>query len=954
MPPVAPRQWRGRLEDAELVAREFPALAASLARPESRRNVLRLMAASMALGGLAGCDPSAPDGHYTPAVNQAADIVPGLPNRYATAVAEGGVGAGIVVTHDMGRPVKVEGNPAHPGSLGATSIHGQAVLLDFYDPDRSVGVLNGGDVATWQALLRAMLTQRVVLAANQGAGFRILTGRVASPTLGTAMAGLLARYPGAQWVQWEPVSRDAVGRGTELAYGRRLDLLPHVAAADVVLALDSDLISSAPGHLRHAREFASRRNPVRAAMSRVYAAEPVPTLIGGAADHRFVATPRELAAAVNALAAAVLGGAVAPDAPAWVAPVVADLRAAGPHALVHAGPDLPAEAHALVHQINERLGARGTTFDLIEPVVIRPGDEAAGMAALLEDMRGGRVDTLLILDSNPAYTMPGFREALARVKFTLSAAPAPDETARAVTWHVPHTHLFEGWGDIRGDDGTAAIQQPQTLPLYDGHSAFEILALFNDAVLGGTPVRDRDVVRAAWRDHLDDDAWPDALAAGVVPGTASPAVSDKSVASVAPLPLPPAQALSLLIRPDPNLWDGRYANNPWLQELPRPLGKLTWDNPLLIAPGLANRAGLQNGDEVELALAGRMLRAPVWVVPGLAAECMVAWLGGGRTQAGAVGSGVGVDVAPLRGLAGLPSLIRTGQRVRIASTDHHNVLEVEQQAIDSVVRHGTLAAFAAKHDFLQEQGAQPSIYDRKPGIAGTQSGVQWGMSVDLNACIGCNACVVACQAENNVPVVGKEQVAIGREMHWLRIDRYYEGPAENPDSYLQPMLCMHCESAPCEPVCPVEASIHDSEGLNLQVYNRCIGTRFCSNNCPYKVRRFNFGAWAAEEARPAVSRNPDVSVRSRGVMEKCTFCVQRIAQARIAHDRDGTPEQVVTACQAACPTQAFSFGNILDPESEVVRRKQSPLDYALLADQNTRPRLTYEARITNRNPAISA
>ena len=950
MPSVSggPRQWRGRLEDAELMAREFPALAQSLARPESRRNVLRLMAASMALGGLAGCDPSAPDGQYVPAVNQAADIVPGLPNRFATALPDGGAGAGIVVTHDMGRPVKVEGNPAHPGSLGATSIHGQSVLLDFYDPDRAAGVLRQGDVATWQALLRATLAQRAALAANAGAGLRILTGRVVSPTLGAAIAALLDRYPRAQWAQWEPVSRDAVGRGTELAYGRRLDLLPHAAKADVVLALDSDLISSAPGHLRHARDVASRRNPARGTMSRIYAAEPVPTLIGGIADHRFIAGPRELAAAVSALAAAVLGDGGSADAPHWITAAVADLRAARSRALVHAGPDLPAEAHALVHQVNERLGGRGTTFDLIEPVATRPMDEAGGMAALLDDMRGGRVKTLLILDSNPVYAMPGFRDALGRVAFSLSAAPAPDETARAVTWHVPQAHLFEAWGDIRAHDGTMTIQQPQALPLHDGHGAFEILSLFGQ-VADGAPVRDRDVLRAAWRDRLDEDGWQDALANGVVPGTASQPVADRITTAPVPLAVPPAQALTLLIRPDPNLWDGRHANNPWLQELPRPLGRLVWDNPVLIAPALAAGAGLTNGDEVELGLAGRLLRAPVYVVPGQAPGCVVATLGGGRTSAGEVGNGVGVDVTPLRGLAGLPTLRKTGSRVRLASTDHHNVLEVEQAVVDAVVRHGTLAAFAADPHFLRGDAKQPSIYHRAQA-----GGVAWGMSVDLNACIGCNACVVACQSENNVPVVGREQVLIGREMHWLRIDRYYEGAADNPDSYLQPMLCMHCEDAPCEPVCPVEASIHDSEGLNLQVYNRCIGTRFCSNNCPYKVRRFNFGAWAAEEHRPAIARNPDVTVRSRGVMEKCTFCVQRIAAARIAHDRDGAPEQVVTACQAACPTQAFTFGDINDADSEVSRRKRSPLDYALLADQNTHPRLTYEARIGNPNPALEA
>ena len=574
MPPV--KQWRGRVEDAEAIAREFPALAGALARPESRRRVLRLMAASMALGGLGGCDPSSPDGHYVPAVNQAADIVPGLPNHYATAFVDGGAAAGIVVTHQMGRPIKVEGNPAHPGSLGATSLFGQALILDFYDPDRSASVMQGGQAATWQALLGACTAESEALDEKQGAGLRILSGRVVSPTLEAALGRMLARYKQARWHVWESAGRELAHQGGLLAWGRPLDLVPRVANADVLLALDSDLISGAPGYLRHARDFASRRNPVRSRMSRVYAAEPSPTLIGGAADHRFIAGPGELHAVVTALAASVLGSAAPADAPAWLGPVLSDLHAAGPRALVHAGPYLPAEAQALVHQINHRLGGQGTTFDLIEPVAARPPGDATGMAALLDDMRAGRVDTLLILDGNPAYSAKGFRDALGRVRFSLSTAPAPDETARLTTWFVPQAHVFEAWGDVRADDGTVSIQQPQALPLYDGRSAFEVLALFGES----GPARDRDRVRQSWRDHVDDAGWLDALANGVLPGTAFQPVR---ATPLPPRPVPaasPKRELNLLIRPDPSLGDGRHANNPWLQELPRPVSKLVWDNPI--------------------------------------------------------------------------------------------------------------------------------------------------------------------------------------------------------------------------------------------------------------------------------------------------------------------------------------------------------------------------------------
>ena len=563
-------------------------------------------------------------------------------------------------------------------------------------------------------------------------------------------------------------------------------------------------------------------------------------------------------------------------------------------------------------------------------------------------MRAGQVETLLILDGNPVYAMPGFREALQQVPFSLCTAPAPNETARITTWYVPGTHLFEAWGDARAHDGTVSIQQPQALPLYGGHDAFEVLALFED----GAPVRGLERVRQTWREQLDDAAWQDALADGVVPGTAYTPVTAGAVDRRYRLvhPAPSRRNLNLLIRPDPNLIDGRYANNPWLQELPRPLGKIAWDNPLLLAPATARASDLRNGDVVELAMGARRLRIPIWIVPGLAPDCAVAWLGGGRTAAGEVGNGVGVDVTPLLGIDATPG---AAQDRATRSRRQHRPPQHAGGRADARRRASCATARSPPSPPTQiscaEPATSPTIYRTRPPADG---GVAWGMSVDLNACIGCNACVVACQAENNVPVVGKEQMLLGREMHWLRIDRYYEGPEDDPDSLLQPMLCMHCEQAPCEPVCPVEASIHDSEGLNLQVYNRCIGTRFCSNNCPYKVRRFNFGAWAAEEHRAPISRNPDVTVRARGVMEKCTFCVQRIAAARIAHDRDGAPEQVVTACQAACPTQAFTFGDINDKTSEVSKRKQSPLDYALLAEQNTRPRLTYEARIVNRNPTI--
>jgi len=946
LPPLTPAQrWRRVLEDPEAAAEAFPSLAggimAEVGAGPRRRGLLKLMAASFALGGLSGCgDPAESDNGWVPAVEAPPGIVPGLPNRYATASLAGGAGLGLVVEHRMGRPVKVEGNPLHPASLGATDAVAQALVLDFYDPDRAVGVLREGQPATLGDLLDILVPARASLFASHGAGLRVLTGACVSPTLGAALDALLARLPEARWHQWEADGRDAARGGAVQAYGQPLLAVPRLDAADVVLGLESDLVSGAPGWVRYARDLAGRRNPVRGPMSRIYAVESVPSLLGSIADQRIAADPAELHRGLMALSAGALSGATPSDAPPWVGPALADLRAAQGRAFVHAGPALAPEAHALVHATNEALGGRGHAYDLFPPFEHRPEDGAASLRALTDDMAAGRVMALLILDSNPAYTVPGFGEALRLVPLSIHSAPAPDDTAVAAGWHIPMTHAFEAWGDVRAHDGTATVQQPQALPLHRGRSAVDLLSL----LLDGTPRNSGEAVRDTWRGRLpDDDAWFAALADGVVPDTAATPVATalRPEAARAVPPAPAAAPLNVLFRPDPYLLDGRHANNGWLQELPRPLSKLTWDNPLLVAHNVA--PGLKDGDFVELSRGGQHLELPVWRLPGLASGCAVAVTGYGRAHVGEVGAGSGWNLFPLRAAEGEASLRPLGRTVKLATTDRG----MGTVPPGDIARTGTLAAFQHNPHALAGKTPEDSLYRVRPGAP-----VQWGMGVDLNACIGCNACVVACQAENNVPVVGRENVVHQREMHWLRIDRYWEGAGPEAQAVFQPLLCMHCEEAPCETVCPVEAAVHDSEGLNLQVYNRCVGTRFCSNNCPYKVRRFNFGPYARNEPRPAVSRNPEVSVRPRGVMEKCTFCLQRIAAARIAHDRDGVPEQAVTACQAACPTGAFSFGDLNDKASAVAARKASPLDYALLPEQQTHPRVTYEARIRNPNPAM--
>ena len=945
------RQWRSLEQlanDPAFVARaaqEFPSLAEGLSAPQDRRRVLKLMAAGLALAGLGACQHGPPSGVLVPPVRPEPNAVSSRNDMFATASVLQGYAAGVLVRHDVGRPIKVEGNPLHPASLGATDALAQAELLGFYDPDRAIGLERKGEPQDWQNLQTALATQRASWAQAHGEGLRILTSTITSPTLARQIKALQRRYPKMRWHQWEPVSRDSVRAGARLAYGRAVEIAPHVDAADVIVALDSDLISSAPGHVRFAHDLATRRNPTRTAMSRIYAIEPTPSLIGVAADHRFIAAPDEIARMTAILSDAVLRSTPVPGSvPPWLGSVVDDLKAHRGRAFVHVGPHLPPELHALAHAMNEALGGRGHTFDVIEPVEADPIDQTASLHGLLQDMQAGQVRSLIIIDANPAYAASGigFEDALRRVPFSLTTTTGPNETAAASLWSVPQRHPFEDWSDARAFDGTSTILQPQALPLYGGISPHRLLALMLDFAAPDALA----IVQQTWQSG-GADGWHGALANGVVPNTAAARV-DVALRpdAVRSAPQPSPQPLHLLLRPDPHVWDGRFNNNAWLQELPRPLTKLTWDNPLLIAPAQAQRLGVRNGDRVTLSVGQSSVTLPAWIMPGQADNCVVGLYGFGRRTVGTVGDGTGFDLYPLAQQQAPPRLTKAKGSEQLASTEHHDPMLA---APEDFARHGTLAQFQAKPRFLADETGNEELYRWKP-----PGPAQWGMSIDLNACIGCNACVVACMAENNIPVVGKQEVIREREMHWLRIDRYYNGKAEDPAMTFQPVLCMHCEEAPCEYVCPVGATVHDNEGLNVMVYNRCIGTRFCSNNCPYKVRRFNYFDFTDLEHRPPQARNPEVTVRGRGVMEKCTFCLQRIAAARIVADIENRPigaDEVRTACQAACPTQAFSFGNMAEGGT-VVERKRSPLSYALLHDQDTRPRVTYEGRVANPNPEI--
>jgi molybdopterin-containing oxidoreductase family iron-sulfur binding subunit len=978
-----PAYWRSLEELAgtpqfeDLLQREFPRHAAEFAdTPDgvNRRRFLQLSSASLALAGLTACTRQ-PIEKMVPYAKMPEGLVPGKPLFYATAAMVGGYGVGVLVESHEGRPTKIEGNPEHPASFGSTDARTQAAILDLYDPDRSQTVVGLGQISTWGDFLKSAGRALAVQQALEGSGLRLLTGTVTSPALAGKIREFLASYPQAQWHQWEAAGRDGARLGARLAFGEMVDTRFDVARADVILSFDSDFLTQGPGAVRYAREFAARRRMLAGShgMNRFYAAESTPTATGTMADHRLALSPSQIwALALEVTHALGLPGglAAAPERAAWVAAVAADLRAHPGASLVVAGDEQPAALHALVHAINGALGNTGTTVLHTDPVEPEPVDQVASMQALCADMAGGKVDVLLMFGVNPVYDAPAdlaFTAALEKVPLRVHHGLYADETAEYCQWHVPGAHYLETWGDVRAWDGTVTIQQPLIEPLYGGKSALEVIS-----ALAGAEASGHDLLLAAWEAQgLTAAVWRRALHDGSVAGSALPTrvpvLVPGAAQAAADLAAARSEGLELCLRPDPSLGDGGAANNGWLQELPKPLSKLVWDNAILLSPRTSERLGLEHGDVVTARAGGRSLEAPVFVLPGQADDAATLHLGFGRRRAGRVGDGVGVNARPLRASSALWTvggleLAKTGRKAMLVTTQMHQ--NIEQEGVEAERRHllrvAPLAAYLANPELIHEMEHQPedaSLYPRWP-----YEGYAWGMAIDLNACTGCNACVIACQSENTIPVVGKQMVDKGREMHWIRIDRYYHGEIDSPAAYHQPVLCMHCENAPCEVVCPVAATTHSAEGLNDMVYNRCVGTRYCSNNCPYKVRRFNFFNWNKKEPNDArehpvleLMRNPDVTVRFRGVMEKCTYCVQRINEAKIVsarEDRKVRDGEIVTACQQACPSQAIVFGDINDTAAQVSQWKAEKRNYTLLDGLNTRPRTSYLARLRNPNPAL--
>ena len=1038
------QSWRG-LEElaagddfAAMLQREFPEEAAEWTNPVTRRQFLTLMGASLALAGVSGCSiRPAPPELILPYVRQPEGMVPGRPLYYATAMTLGGFATGLLVKSNEGRPTKIEGNPHHPASLGATDVFAQASVLDLYDPARSQSATHLGQPRAWNEALTALRTALVEQRKVGGTDLCVLTGTITSPTLVDQLTGgqagtLKKEFPAARWYHYEPAQSDNAVDGARLAFGKPLTTLYNFEEAEVVFSLDADFLSRGPAHLRYIRQFMNQRRPRgkvgESAMNRLYVTETMPTTTGARADHRLPLRAAEIEGLAWAVAAE-LGVAGVKDGPTlpearrrWVSALVKDLRKNIGKSIVLAGDGQPPIVHALAHAMNLKLKNVERTVFYTDPVEVVSADQttepkrsdgstdqAAGLRKLTQEMQEGRVKVLLVLGGNPVFTAPAdldFAIQLQNVPLRVHLGLYQDETAVQCHWHIPEAHYLEAWGDARAFDGTVTILQPLIAPLYAGRSAHKLLsALCNDSERPGY-----ETVRDYWRQHWPKSAastgdferdWERTLRDGVLDGSAfehkpppdlQPGIWDRHLK-------PPAatQGLEIVFRPDPTIHDGRFANNGWLQELPKPLTKLTWDNAAFVSPATAEKLGLSqtfghNGGEhgqaivdlVELRLDERTVRAPVWILPGHADDSVTVYFGHGRTKAGKVGNGTGFNAYQIRTAAapwfgsGL-SIRKTGETYTLACTQMHHAMEGREP-----VRAGTLDEYRKNRHFAIEKGGKREERFQRELVPGAAHGdgaerepdmdrrlhplalwdnkdhppaaQQWGMAIDLTTCVGCGACVVACQSENNIPVVGKTEVTRGREMHWIRIDRYYEGSLDNPETRLQPVPCMHCENAPCEVVCPVAATTHSADGLNDMVYNRCVGTRYCSNNCPYKVRRFNFLQYADfATASLKLGRNPDVTVRSRGVMEKCTYCVQRIRHAQIdaeAEARSLRDGEIVTACQQACPADAIVFGDLNDPKSRVTRMKAQPLQYGLLAELNTRPRTSYLAELRNPNPEL--
>ena len=980
------RFWRsldelaGTEEFEKAVEQEFPSAAQEWVDPVSRRGFMKLMGASMALAGLAGCTKQ-PDEPIFPYIKQPEDLVLGKPMYFATAHPWPTGAVPTLVKADQFRPIKIDGNPEHPYTQGSSDVFTQGALLDLYDPDRSKRVTFRGENNQWAEFARTF--RQAAAASKDGTGIYFLTTTITSPTLARQWKAVAQAYPKAKLVQYDPAIA-----GTALAMGP----IPQydLSGADVIVSLDSDFLSGAtyPGHHKLVREYAARRKDP-AKLNRLYAVESSPTTTGMKAEHRLGLRASEVPAFAAALAAAVGAQGVQAQGYAWTSEqqqfltaLAKDLKANGGKSAVIPGLYQDASVAALAAAINVALGNVGKTVAVSsEPLNPLPSDQIGDMKALVADLNAAKVEWLVILNANPIYSSPAdldFLSAFNKAKMVVHLGANQDETGQIAHWHIPAANPLEYWSDARAYDGTVSIVQPLIDPLYGGRSAHDVF----QAVLNEPLQSSFEAVRETWRPTIKGDfelGWRKALHAGWIENSNFDTTGKSAASAGINVPKPaPKDAMEIIFRPDPNIYDGRFANVGWLQELPKPVTNLSWDNAAIMSGATLSKLKLEEDDIVELTVGNGKVKAPVIVAPGHPDNSVTVYLGYGREAAGRVGSGLGFNAHLIRptwapfyatgsikkvdgkwGIAVTKSHYQDHRSERYSGEGHGNNSMEGNEALGprGIIRYATLDEYKQNPGFANEgEGHEVTHLGTTLFPNWTYPENAWGMSIDMNSCTGCNACIIGCYAENNIPVVGKQQVRIGRNMQWIRIDTYFEGDLAAPRAHFQPMLCQHCENAPCEQVCPVGATVHTPEGLNMMVYNRCVGTRYCSNNCPYKVRRFNFLLFSDYETESLkLMRNPDVSVRSRGVMEKCSYCVQRITAARIAADKENRPVkdgEIQTACQQACPAQVITFGNINDKTSRVAALRKNERTYQVLADLNTRPRTTYVAAVINPNKEL--
>ena len=1041
-PATGRRYWRSldELSDTpefkEWLHREFPQGASDELDGPNRRHFLKIMAASFAFAGVAtlggGC--RRPEEKLEPFGQQPANYIYGKPEFYATALPTRTGAVPLVAKSYEGRPVKVEGNALFPGSNGGTDRYAQASILDLYDVDRAKQFKHDGKVVSRDEALSFLNDLSKKFAANQGEGLSFLAESSTSPSRARLQKIIAKNFPKAQWFTYDAIDSGIHQRAATQAFGQPVKPIFHFDKAKVILSLDCDFLGGEDDGHNHIARFAKGRKVDNGGMSRLYAVESLFTLTGANADHRL----RLSAGQIAVLAQALLRIAQNPqlqnfgklfigtfwkeslfkdneDLSKWVIECAKDLDANRGKVLVVAGQRQPLQVHLLAQVINFVLGAIGSTVTLILAA------ETAGVE--LKNLDSGSSDTLVILGGNPAYNLNWTSKA----KTVVRLGYYEDETSEKSNWNFPTTHYLESWGDVTTTDGTVVSVQPLTQPLFGGLNEVEFLA----RLAGESQTNSYQIVRNTFVGP--EESWKQLLFAGYLEGSTLKPTNlpiDESIGSpkLSEVSAPTKDSLEVIFYRDAKMDDGRYANNGWMQELPDPITKLTWDNAVLVSRKTARDLGVQNGDLVEITLNGRSVVGPIWTQPGMADYSLGLALGYGREKAGRVGTGVGFNAYKIfngKYIETGATVNKTGGTHVLATTQSHWSMEGRP-----AVREANLGEYEKHKDFAEKMsGEEPpivaSLYPNPLDEAKKTALHQWGMAIDLTSCVGCGTCVLACQSENNIPIVGKDQVSRGREMHWMNIHRYYTAdpakikPADafkadtdqqfaewidDVQAVNQPMLCQHCESAPCENVCPVNATVHDQEGLNVMAYNRCIGTRYCSNNCPYKVRRFNYldfnkrplselkgpmystamlghktggeldllrwwknpnsGMREKEEwDLIKMAKNPDVTVRMRGVMEKCTYCTQRIEEAKIAQKvKAGASDDVrltqaagnipKTACQQACPAQAIVFGDVSDPTSDVSKLKEIERNYSVLGNLLTKPRTTYLARIRNPNPLM--